>query len=51
MLLTKKYPNEFYKLDPHASILTKNKNRARNTWLRTHRPEDKIIMNRAQQDL
>ena len=48
---TKKPANEFYKLDPHVRILTTNKNRARKIWQRTHRPEDKIIMNRAQQDL
>ena len=48
---TNKSANEFYKLDPHVRILTTNKNRARKIWQRTRRLEDKIIMNRAQQDL
>ena len=48
---TKKPVNEFYKFDPHVHILTTNKNRARKVWQRYRSPEDKIIMNRAQQDL
>ena len=46
---TKKPSNEFYKLDPHVRILTRNeKNRARKIWQTTRRHFDKIIMNRAE---
>ena len=48
---TKKPANEFFKLDPHVRILTKNKNRARKVWQTTRRHTDKIIMNRAQMAL
>ena len=48
---TKKLSDESYKLDPHIRILTTNKNRAIKIWQRTRRLEDKIIMNRAWQDL
>lgn len=43
--------NEFFKLDPNVRRLIRNKNRARKTWQRSRNPEDKVAMNRAQQDL
>lgn len=48
---TKSFYKEFYKFDADVRRLTTNENRTRKTWQRTRRISDKIIMNRAQQNL
>lgn len=49
---TKTLPKkDYYKLDPHVKILINNKNRARKKWQRTRNPNDKRIMNAAQESL
>lgn len=43
--------NDFFRLKKEERRLSQNSNRARRNWQHTRRREDKIIMNRTQQDL